>query len=535
MSGISFPIVGVIFSLYFSVLLTSCGGEDKSSRAVSKKGRVESAAIEASKKYQIPARFILAAAWVESKLSAEEASSVYLDAETGEYDSHRGVSLANNAFGIPDEKLGLVAHPQHNDLTVQIDAYAKWLSYDIGERTSLSPKLRGSSDKFDWIWEIAKSHREGANYSRNVRVVFAREMINALNEGFLWQDKKTGEMLKFSKERPALKVEDFSADAQAIFQLTTQRPEIDSAMYLRLGRTNSSTDENKPDHIEIIHCPLTLSACLELQSQSQDDDVRLEAHFIIPQDASLVDEPLQVSKYKNTVRLTDKKGVTNHIKNAVVIMLVGNSGRIVNGYRDPSNPVWVTKWQLQRMGSIINDVCLLLNEERGVKTEDCMKLDSGVHFHYQGPSEAYRWGDVADFDPLIFSSYVTNPGGLQGETMIQFPHNTRRYKSGALIKAELLFQPAVQHIELERLIRCPDKKLVWSPISAEEVRSDRSFTFKKRLFDAGPNNNGEHFLRAKVYSGDGELLGWDVQGLYLEDYETELSEVTPKICLISGN
>jgi len=532
-SRIGFFSTGIF--LFVAAGLFACGGDGSKNNPKASTSKIDGLFSKAAGDHKLPKRMMVATAWLESKMTSTKASSYYLNSDTGEYDTQKGVLLAQTAFGISREKLGLTESETPDSLDVQIDAYGAWISGVIAEEVDLDASPKSAGEKFDWIWQIARAHREGAAYSRNVRVIFAKELIEVLNEGFTWQDPVNGEILEFPKENPQLLLEDFGPDVQNLFNLTTQRPEIDSATYLRLGRVNSDTIENKANHIEVIHCPLSLSACLELQNQEIDDEIRLEAHYIIPQNGDLVPEPLQVAKHKNAVRITNSKGITTRISDAIVVMLVGNSGRMVNGYRDPANPRWLTKWQLQRMGDIVNDVCLNLKENNGVKVEDCMDLNRGVRFHEQGASEAYRWGDIADFDSLIFSAYILNPGGLQGDTAFEFPGNKLQYEAGASIPIRVLFRPAVRFVEMERLVRCPDKKLVWAPIASEDVRSQTVFSFNKKFFDSGPNSNGNQFFRAKVYDASGELLGWDTAQIYLKNFEKESSTVTPKTCLLRGN
>ncbi|MEZ4741147.1 MAG: hypothetical protein R3B45_01645 [Bdellovibrionota bacterium] len=358
-------------------------------------------------------------------------------------------------------------------------------------------------------------------------------MIRILNEGFTWQDREKLETFTFGQENPRLELEKFSPDIQNQLNLISRRPEIDSAMFLPLGKVNS-TQENKPTHIKVVHCPLSLSACLRMQDQNVKG-IRMEAHYIIPRNSEEVEEPVQITKHRNTILLTDKNGAVKEISDAIVIMLVGNSGRIVEGHRNPANPRWLTKWQIQRMGEVINDVCRNLEENYNVKIEKCLKLNQGVTFQQQESDEPFLWGDVADFDSLIFESYVNNPGGLLGETVFDLPKEKLVYSAGDTIPLRILFRPSVNHIEIEKLVRCPDQKVVWAPVISADVRSQTSFKTEKKLYDAGPNKNGNQFFRAKVYDRDGSLVGWDTAEIYLKNFEENDTSLTPKTCLLHGS
>lgn len=512
------------------LVINGCGKGGEKSRPVAPSSRVEAAIYQASAAEKLPPRLVLAAAWLESRMTPEFASSLYLNPQSGVYDAKKGVLLAQSAFGVPLEALGLVGREDAGDFLVQIEAYTKWLAVTIAKDVALYPAPVTADEKFDWVWEIAKAHRPSSEYSRNVRAIFANELIKVLNEGFTWQDPQNMEIVKFVPEVPELKVSEFRSDSQRYFTLTTQRPQIESATFLKLGRSDSSAVENHPKGIEVIHCPLTLSACLDMQ-HGQPGDVRLEAHYIIPQNDEVVAEPLQITKQENSVRLTDARGVTDYVSDRIVVMLVGNSGRLVDGYRNPVNPAWISKWQLLRLGDVINDICLALNDSAQIEVKSCLE---NVNYRFQAANEALRWGDIVDFDPLIFSGYIANPGGLQGEAAFSFPGASSEFQAGASIPLNIVFGPSVKHVEVERLVRCPDQKVVWSPLASEDVRNQTSFTLAKKLYDAGPNHNGNQFFRAKVYAGDGSLIGWDTASIYLRNFEKASSGLTPKSCATQG-
>ncbi len=514
------------------VCISSCGEKKGSSGGGRAMGTIEAKFYETARTYKVPARFMMAVAYMESRLTPNPSTSIYLtDDDPDAEESQKGLEIAETAFGLSLQKIG-ISEAASDSLSEQIESYGKWLSSYLVERNiQLSENPNTPSEKFDWIWEMAAAHRSSSTHSRNVRVIFAKELINILNKGFIWQDPATGETIKFQKESGEIKIETFPQDKQNLFQLTTQRPEVDSAQYLRLGRVNSETIENKPKYVYVIHCPFSFSACLELQHQESDDDVRLEAHYIIPPNDDITPEAFQVSKHHNAVKVTDKRGRTDFVTDAVVIMLTGQSGRIVNGFRDPGHPTWFSKWQLEQMGNIVNDVCISLENDGYVSTQECLKEGTGVRFQIQGSSENFRWGDIADFDPLIFYSYIYKPGGLDGETVFELSNQTGEYQAGQEIPIKLLFNRQVKHIELERLVRCQDQKLTWALISREEVRSQSQFTFLKKLWDSGANGDGSQYLRAKVYNQDNELIGWDISEIILKGYEKEASAIAPDACL----
>jgi hypothetical protein len=523
--------------LHVSILLLTsfalaCGSKDKGRSTSPPMGSVEAAFHQAGSKYQLPTRMLMAVAYLESRLDGSKSSSIYFDSQSADTESHqKGLSVAETAFGLSRQTLNIDSEVDGNDIKVQIDRYGEWLSTRLKERNIVLPgNPVGAEAIFDWIWELAAAHRDHPTHSRNVQTIFAKEMIDILNNGFFWQDPASGDILRFQKEATPLTVDQLPQHKQSLFQLTTQRPEVDSAQFLRLGLVSDPSIENKPKHIYVIHCPFSLSACLNLQQQETDQAVRLEAHYVIPPSAEFTLEPLQLTKHHNTVRLSDRKGRIDFVTDGVVVMLTGHSGRIVDGYRKPGNPTWFTKWQLEQMGNLINDICLTLERDGFTTLGECVKLNSGVRFQEQGRSENVRWGDIPDFDPLIFYTYVEKPGGLDGETGFDVTSLAGGFLAGQEIPIKLMFNRQVKHIELERIVRCQDEKLTWALVGREEVRSENQFIFKKRFWDAGPNGNGSQYLRARVYGTDGQLIGWHIAEFFLRDFEQERSVVSPEAC-----
>jgi hypothetical protein len=41
------------------------------------------------------------------------------------------------------------------------------------------------------------------------------------------------------------------------------------------------------------------------------------------------------------------------------------------------------------------------------------------------------------------------------------------------------------------------------------------------LYDQGPNENGQHYIRALVFDSEGGLMGWAVQDFFLTAYDTD--------------
>ena len=524
----------VVSVLFMSLAALGCGTKKKQQGGGTAMGSVEASFHKASSDSGVPVRFLMAAAWVESRLSPARSSSVYVNPEDEQDRVAKGLKLSQTAFGLSAAALQLEGHPEAEDLKVQVGAYAALLSGRVAE-LNLSRTPTTSEEKSRWLWEIAQLHREGLTGRRNVRVVFAKELMRALNEGFVWQDPATGETIQMSKENPALKETDFPADRQSLLQLDTLRADVDRAIYFPLVSPAGRRLENNPTRIEVVHCPLTLSACLEMQNVVEGEESRLGAHYIIPDDDLITDRALQVARHEDVVLTTATNGTFVTVQDAIVVMLVGNSGRYVNGSRVNAIPTWLGNRQLKLMGWIIDDVCTSLAAERGIDRAQCLSFggERGVTFRRQ-MGESYRWGDIPDFDETIFAAYLTNAGGLQGETSIQFPAGRKQYAAGEVIPLSVLFQPRTKLVELERLVRCPDSRVVWAPLELEPVMAITQKQFELTFYDAGPNGNGDQFIRARAY-GDGQMMmGWSMDRIWVQNFSKGNSVVPVKYCLRNG-
>lgn len=539
----------IVGSVLLSTLLglSACGEKSKKGGGGRAVGKVENAFNLASAKTGIPVRFLMAAGYLESRLVPDNATSNYVSLDNSAESVARGTVITQTAFGLSYEKLGLDATKTNSStIEVQIEAYSRWLSTTLKESgVTLTANPRTQEEKFYWIENLALLHRQGVEQRRAVQVMFARELVNVLNTGFIWQDPRGDETLHLAKETPAINIDgtDFPQSGKNWFKLTYSNGiDLRDVPYFRLATLPNGTVTNNPRRVEIIHCPLTLSACLELQTRSQDGDaelgsyVYLSAHYAIPSDADIYDRRpiIQVASHNQAVTLTDSRGENVKVQDAIVIMLTGNSGRTVAGTRQPAIPTWFTSNQLKAMAGLINDVCTLLStqEQDPVNREECMKPegDLGLHFRRQGSSEEYRWGDIADFDETIFNAYVRNPGGLSDEVAFELAQGNREFVAGANIPLTVMFNSSAREVQFERLNRCQSGKLVWVPVRIQQVRGENRAAFAEAYFDSGPNRNGEQFFRARVYGKDTKLMGWAIEQVFIKGYEKDPTFASEKYC-----
>ena len=525
------PICLNIVSAIAISLFMSCQGKDSNTGGRgTHRGKVEASFHQAAQTYQVPVRILMAVAFNESGMSPKPITSAY-----GMQKEQIGTPLGETAFGVSMETLGLdPEEPASHTLNIQINAYAKWLREALDrEYLKFHPNPTTVIEKYDWIKILSLLHRDGMETRRNVQTLFALELMEKLNNGDKWQDPETGEILLLSKESPSLRIEDFPEEIRENLKIFSHDGDIFYAEYFELTYQATNDRLNTPTHFRIIHCPLTLSACLEMQNaDSTQENLKLNAHYIIPplkrkteseNNLAPFFKALQVSQHQSAVLLTNQSGEIELVKDAIVIMLVGNSGRYDQGIRTNANPKWFTKPQLEMMGKVIHSVCSLLvqNNDPGINIEDCQApgKTGGVRFSLQNAYQGYQWGNIPDFDHSIFETYIRSPEKLEGEALFSFHNPDKIYAAGQTIAFDITFIKGANRVVIEYLGRCPDSKLVWSIKNSDSVRNSNSERYQFKLYQKGPNHNGKHFLRALIYKNK-DLTGWAIDDFFITRYES---------------
>lgn len=524
-------------ALLIGVVFAACGSKRVEEDTGANMGKTEKAFRLAAKQSGIPERLLIAAAYVESGLRPEASSAVYINPSTPDAPVSKGLRLGQTAVGISRAELGIEGKPDAGTLETQLIAYGQWVRARLdAKKLTMDKSLSSIESQIQWVWQLAQLHRSGKDQRRNIRVVFARELIDTLNNGFLWQDPATGDTLRFAPNSRKIDIERQSIEIRKMLTPSTDRSDIGSrAVLFEMPVIGSGGVKNNPRRIEVVHCPLSLSGCLEIQnpSESGDDQVRLGAHYLIPRDETIVDRVLQVHPHDDTIETLNAQGDVAQVSDAIVIMLVGNSGRYVDGRRVQADPTWFTAKQMETMGKVIRDICTRLEETHQVDAAKCAKPFSpdGVMFRTQGVSEAYQWGQVADFDRVIFGAYTRDPDGLQGETAMRTPSNRRAFRAGASIRMQLRFPLDSKLVEMERLVRCPDSRLVWSLVESMPTLSMTRLNVGEQLWDAGPNGDGAQFYRVLAYDDRGGLLGWSIDSLFIQGFMKDAITAPPKACM----
>ncbi len=523
-------------------LLTACGSGKKSDDDSTPRGKIESAFFSASVESGVPMRLMMAVGYVESGLRPERSSALYLGG------GQSGIDFGDSAFGLSFNDLALTkdvgagsAAPA-GALESQVRAYGKFLKEKF-KSNALPVNAVTPEEKFRWIWRLAELHHGGDQLHRNLWSVFAHEMITTLNKGFEIKDVETGEIVKLEKETPEIKEDQLPKNLQQDLALDKYSADIHLASLFSLTSAQPIEGVNQPKRVEVIHCPFSLSTCVDLQKKRSESSARLSAHYIIPRDETAAPEGLlvlQMARHSEPVELTDVNGKTEIVTNRIVIMLAGNSGRYVDGMRSYANSLWLTSYQLRLLGAAIREVCGALERPEGVNIAACVATsgDAGVLFRNQ-PAGNYRWGDISDFDESIFYPYVANESGAASATTLETGDGRLTYDAGSPFTLIAKFQSGARRVEMERLIRCgdkTDKRIIWEPAGYPQIRNVTSKSFDFTYYDAGPNGNGDQFFRAKVFGEGSKFLGWAIQQVQLRNVKegSDSNEALSKYCIRNG-
>lgn len=517
----------IFFSVVFYITLVQCG--DSSSKGSNKiTNKVILAFEKASQEYKIPQRILMAVAYHESMLNVSKFNMIY--------GSDKKISVScdfcETAFGLSKQTLGLDNSPVSDELLTQIDAYAKWVRYNLDQKglddTVLPKDLKSNDDIIYWLWNLALLHRNGDEARKNLRIFFVKGVLEILNSGFTLQDPQDGTIITLEKENPKIEFDDmslneFSPNVISLLKISDDVAQISNARQYGLLKEPDTSIRNQPTHIEVIHCPLNLSACLELQYQ-KDSNVVLGAHYVIPQNNLIVPKPMQIANHEHVVKLINNEGKVSIVKDAIVIMLVGNSGRYVDGIRTYSNPIWLNAWQLSKLSAVIRNVCnVLAQNDTNIDEKTCVtpEVRNGVYFHHKGSRLNYFWGDIPDFDKSVFYSHLSSSdGNLSGDMDIVFSKNPAVFDANSNIDFTVYIQPGTKWIRLDRAIKCANGQVVWETIRSEPiVGKEKTKQLSLNILDSGPNNDGSHFIRAMSYNSLQELNGWIFKNLIIQNYD----------------
>lgn len=520
-------LLGLSLSLALCATLTACGKGESNQSSPQVLPPIQQALVSTSSNEQIPADILASVLYKESGLSGTASTTLY-----GSANAPLGPNRSQTAMGLPRETLGLDDSAESDQIPVQMAAYGKWLRAGLdAAHLELPTSLSRPDDVYDWVWNIARLHYPDNQAPKNLQILFALELIKTLNQGFIWQDPNSTERLELPARIPALEISSFSATVQSNLRFDSRASEILAADYLQLTYYNETNVLNRPRRIEVIHCPFTISACMANQLDA-DNPAPLQAHYVIPADYSILPRPVKILPHSTPVRRLNEKGEVQTVSDAVVVMLVGNSGRYINGERTQVNPSWYTKEQLSDLGKVIIGLCQALPRENPVfTTEECSTVGKGIVFQDANRHQKFQLGDIPDFEASIFESLVINPGNINGAVNATLPNNGKTFAAGSAVPVEFTFIKGTTRLEVQRLERCASGKTVWVPLNTQFLRSVDRKTIDITLYDDGPNHNGQQFIRAMAYASDGTFMNWSNADYFLTGFEKSSAFSNSAECL----
>ncbi|MBC7660854.1 MAG: hypothetical protein H7249_14245 [Chitinophagaceae bacterium] len=511
------PVQLLAWSLTASMLfhLTSCGSSSKKADDAPVLPPIQGSLNTTANSQRVPLNILAAVVYKESGLSASASKNLY-----GANLTSIGPTLAETAVGLSRATLGLDGSAESSTLPVQITAYGKWVRTQLdASHIDLPVSIDKPDDEYDWAWQIARMHYPDTTSPKNLQILFAMELIKVINTGFIWQDPNSDERLELKPRSTTLGISSFSPTVQANLQLDTRTSELFFVDYLQLSYYNDIGAQNRPTHIKVVHCPFTLSNCLASQLDP-NNPAPIQAHYVIPPDNSILPNPVKILQHTTPTKHLNNQGVIETTTDAIVIMLVGNSGRYIDSERTQINPNWYTKAQLKNLGKIVQGVCQILPKDNPTVTaETCSALGTGVVFANAALHPHFQYGDIPDYDESIFGSLVKNPDNLSGEVAAALPSPTHLYTAGTNIPVQFSFIKGTAKLEVQRLERCNSGKTIWTTLQTLFLRSVDNKTVDLNFFDEGPNHNGQQFIRAMAYDGTGSFMGWATTDLFLNNYD----------------
>ena len=512
-----------IIVLFALTCLNNCGPDSEENNSYTPLSVAESSFNEASEQYKIPKKILALTAFVES-------GGFDNTFELWEGQNLKPSQLGRSLFGLTPSQVTFNEKDTENTWKNQISNYAHWLNGQV-TLSQLPKKILSVQDKFKWIWAVAKVHRS----HKNTQAVFAHELIKSFNKGAQFAIYSVKEKMTILPDKTPLDLGKLDFYARRSLRIETQRGELLFARRMILPRSSASIKSQNATGIEIIHCPKKLSACLEMQFLA-DSPASLQTHYIIPQDDE-ISGVLQVNLHDEAVRYRNKEGQLVYRDGRIVIMLVGESGIFKSGKRSESRPLWLTKWQIKKMGKLIRELCYEMGQKNSSSEEEassfyqeCIQNEEKVRYQtMQNPSKAY-WGDLPDYDQTLFTSYKKSLDSSEEASFLPTHGGTKLIQAGSPFSLRLSFHQSIAHVEIEQLYKCSDGSFRWALLSSDSIHNKNSLEKTKTLWNLGPNGDGKHFFRMKVYSDTGSFLGWDIQQLEVQKNSSMKPGVNPRVC-----
>lgn len=481
-------------------------------------------------RHGIPERIFFALGILESGLNPKAQDIIYGG-------SPLYLQMARSAFGHSYAALGLADNPNRESIATQAEAMAKKITAHLkAHDLQLAANPTSLKQKFDWLWELARLQREGDIVNNNTRKVFVHELAAVLNSDQYVPIAGTEEVLSQKAESPNIDLSKLPQNSGDM-TISYSSAEIAAARYFNNDNI-PSTLKNEPKHINIVHCPIATSKCLEIfKSEPVDQAAKIGGHYLIPGDDSIIEKPIQLTYHDQPVIKTGGNGETMLELDAITIILAGKSGHYRAGKRFQANPTWFTDYQLRQMAGILDQVCRVIHPPADNPTafNECKTpgaaSDLAPRFYVRRANEEFKWGQIPDFNKSIVWRFLQDPGSMTGGVSVNHRADGGLYVARKPIELDIELPIGTKVLRVDYAARCPDDKIVWQIARRDAIESGTNERVSLNLFGKGPNDNGEHFLRLLATDINGKLLGWQTTRLTVTGFRKDFThQPSPELC-----
>lgn len=501
----------------FMVFL-ACNESKKGNDASQPENRTVNSLKAIAGNHKVPFDFILAVAILESNLNPVPQGLIY----TG---TRIQLPTAQSAFGHSFRFLGLENDPNNDKINVQMEAFIVKFNSFLAERSIKLPHNPGNlRDRFQWIWELAQFQRSGDLVHNNTRKIFTKELINILNGHHYLPIASTTDYLTQTPQSPKIDIDQIP-EIQTNLNLSYSLAEITGARYFENDNT-PSTIKNKPTHVKIVHCPKSISSCLEIFKLNSDFQMgKISGHYIIPQDKSIFEKPIQITYHDLPILKTASDGVLKIQDDAITIILTGKSGHYVEGKRELADPTWFKDYQLKQLGALLDQICKKIHSvtsNPSAYNECKTPSDESIYrprFYLRNSNEEYKWGQIPDFNKSIVWGYLIDPTLSTQDLYLKHISNNQIYDAYKEIEIKSNLPLGTKILQIDISGRCENNHLVWQIVQRNAVNNLNEYSAKFKLYGKGPNNNGDHFVRFLASDMNGKLLAWNTTKLTISNYD----------------
>lgn len=521
------------FVVVLSLLIASCGGQRGVGGSDKAGGKIQEAFETGSRTYSVPSEVIRAAGYLESRFYIKNPSSPSGPSMTL---SQVEPEIGYSAFGIPLASLNLDLSRSEADefeLPQQILMYASQLER-LSRKDNLSKSISTQEDAVKWALSLARLHRPSNLGQRNLETLFAREILTLMKSGFSTIDPVTSEPIVLEPSSINLDLTAFPSQLRNLLEFDTfYVGDIRESFLFSAQSLPLASPANKPKSIQVVHCPLSISACINQMNSVSSTKSGLQAHYIIPNSQELSPGVLQFARHAESVQVRLPDDSNEKVQDRIIVMVAGLSGRYSGGQRFYSEPTWTTEYQVRLLGSAIKNICAALariDQDSSIRCDDD-EIRRRVTLRAQN-QQKYSFGDVVDIDQEMLDLSLSSSSDPTSKVVLALPSDSKSMSVNEPFSASISVPDGTKLVQFSRLVLCQNKNVVWESVSKRHIRTSNEVQLNDlQWFDAGPNFTGRQFFRAQAFSETGKLIGWTQDALTYSDFDRTLKSVRdPEEC-----